>query len=306
MGTQTIRNVEYFAEGRFNGMDFDSRDLDEIVRAFRELHLDGRLPAKFGHNGGDDEPAQGWITNLHREGDKLLCDLTDVPDTTVAAIKAGRWKHVSAELLANLTAANGRTYRYAPDGIALLGAARPAIASLAPLDKLVASAFAGAHWGSRVALQFAYRTGDTDMSDESGLRAENARLTREVIALKFSQAIKDGRLLPRDEYAFGKRFPNPTLRDAEEWIAQSPAPPSYARRSGAPTSHTARVDGEPRGEVREYARPDAQLTYLAKKLVAEAERLGKTLTFSAAKQVILEDPAFSELAVEYMQMPGTE
>ena len=311
MATETheIRNAEIFDVGTWrgmgtgaDGMSFTDEDLDAIARDFQRLKLRGRVPLKYGHTDTPGQPALGWVSRVWRSGSKLMADFAGVPHQVYESIRKGFYKFVSVELLPDVQM-EGQSFPFVLSAVALLGADRPAVSGLKSLQELLMARRTESFWAHRAPLQFS-REGD----DGSDLRIENALLKQRLVAMTFASAIRAGKIAPAEQVRFTKHFgASATIADAEEWIASAPPPPSYARRSGSPTSHVAQqADGEPRGEVREYARPDAQLTYLAKKLVVEAERLNKTLTFSAAKQVILNDPAFSELAGEYMALHGSE
>lgn len=302
---KTIKDVEVFAVGRWNDRDFTAGDLDEMLHSFRALKLDGRLPAKFGHDRTDTgAPAQGWITNLRRSGDKLVADLTHVPDVTYAAIRQGRWRHVSAEILVDVQGPDGERYPYVLDGLALLGAARPAVTVLEGLHKLVAAALPGLAWKQRLAFQFEYTP---TAGDDSAMSETEKALIKQVINLKFSAAIKDGLILPEAQTKFERRYKDgsATIADADEWIATTPRP--LVQFTGKPTSAGAGgtpLNGRPQG--RQFDDPSAELVYRVKAAQADAQKAGERLSYTAAAKLVFDrqDPESRALVAEYMTMYG--
>jgi len=289
MTTQKIEGVEVFAVGQWNGREFDGDDLDEMVRAFDALKLADRIPVKLGHNADDTEPAQGWISALRRDGDRLLADLTQVPEELVDAIKDGRWRHVSIELLGDVFA-HGQTYPWVPAGLAILGAARPAVDVLKPLHQLVARALP---IGLRFRERLAFSRGPDDTAK---LREEVARLNRELVNREFADAIKSGRILPRDQHAFEMRMgADGTLEEARRWIGATPrpAPLNRARAPEGRATDSATMSGADR--------PDSEVVRLAQEAIAESG--GKLTYFAAQQQVLRGNP---ELAERYRHMPGVK
>jgi len=289
MTTQKIEGVEVFAVGQWNGREFDGDDLDEMVRAFDALKLADRIPVKLGHNADDTEPAQGWISALRRDGDRLLADLTQVPAELVDAIKDGRWRHVSIELLGDVFA-HGQTYPWVPAGLAILGAARPAVDVLKPLHQLVARALP---IGLRFRERLAFSRGPDDTAK---LREEVARLNRELVNREFADAINSGRILPRDQHAFEMRMgADATLEEARRWIGATPrpAPLNRARAPEGRATDSATMSGADR--------PDSEVVRLAQEAIAES---GGKLTYLAAQQQVLR--ANPELAERYRHMPGVK
>ena len=137
--THKVKGREIFATGTHNGMDFTEQDLDDIMTNFAALLPDYRVPLKFGHDADHDgEPAIGWVERVYREGSKLLADFSDVPTIVFEAIKKKLYRTISIELLFNVDD-DGRKFNLILDAVALLGADRPAVGTLADLDKLLAS-----------------------------------------------------------------------------------------------------------------------------------------------------------------------
>lgn len=126
----TIRDVEIFRVGKWNGDTYSEKDLDDMIEAYTAVGY--RPPVKKGHEAGGAEPAFGWVENLRRQGDKLLADFANVPNELADAIKAKRFGSVSAEIFFNLTR-NGKRFRRALKAVAVLGADVPGVADLKPL-----------------------------------------------------------------------------------------------------------------------------------------------------------------------------
>ncbi|HEX9841902.1 MAG TPA: hypothetical protein VGC20_04090 [bacterium] len=143
-------DAEIFSTGEWNGERFTRRDLHEIARNFQRLRGQLRPPLKFGHDEGqtllgqrDGDPALGWVERLWVRGDKLLARFAGVPGVVVEAIRAGRYRRVSAELYFHVRA-GGRRMGKALKAVALLGADLPAVTNLNDLAAYLATAPAAA------------------------------------------------------------------------------------------------------------------------------------------------------------------
>lgn len=138
-----LKGAEIFASGTWNGLDFNDDDLDKIVQSFEFFELSGSVPLKLGHNDKQDitdgQPALGWVDRIWRDGRKLMADFRDVPKVVHDAIRTGLYKHVSVELLRDVTAGT-RTVPLVLDAVALLGADLPAVGTLKDLQALTMSA----------------------------------------------------------------------------------------------------------------------------------------------------------------------
>lgn len=148
-----VLDAEIFAVGRWNkAWVFSASDLDQIVATFGALAAEHRVPLKFGHNDKqpltDGQPALGWVTQVWRKGEKLMARFEHVPDTIVNLIKQKSYRHVSVELDVDVQDRHGRKHKYVLSAVALLGADRPAVSTLADLDTFVddsASLFTASH-----------------------------------------------------------------------------------------------------------------------------------------------------------------
>ena len=152
-----IKGVEIFATGTHNGDSYDERDLDDIVSAFQRL--DFQPPLKSGHS--KDEPGMpslGYVSNLRRQGKKLVADFTDLPQIVYDYIKDKRFNRVSSEVYWNLKRGDG-TFRRALKAVALLGAEIPAVAGLRPLHELFSAEAGDVHTAEAINL-FSSQDGD--------------------------------------------------------------------------------------------------------------------------------------------------
>jgi len=142
VATVVLKGQEIFAEGQWNGITFDSADLDSIVKSFDALNLASHIPLKLGHEGPDarEDPvsqfALGWVTKIYREGRKLLADFT-VPQKVADWIREGMLQFVSVELLKDVKA-DTREIPWVLDAVALLGADQPAVGILKSLSLTMA------------------------------------------------------------------------------------------------------------------------------------------------------------------------
>ena len=135
METFDLVGLEVFAEGKWNGDEYNQKDLDEMVKAFQQTKDKVKPYLKIGHGTDqsllrDDElPAAGYITNLYRQGTKLLADVTKVPKKIYDLIRVGAYSRVSAEIYWNISIL-GRTFKRMLKAVALLGAEMPAVTDL--------------------------------------------------------------------------------------------------------------------------------------------------------------------------------
>lgn len=133
--------VEIFSVGKWNGIDFDRSDLQLMAAAFDKLKENHKVPLKFGHNDEqpftDGQPALGWTDSLEVVGDKLVANLTDVPEVVFSAVQNKLYRHVSIELDFGVNY-KGDHYPFVISGIALLGADIPAVNNIGDLTKYMA------------------------------------------------------------------------------------------------------------------------------------------------------------------------
>lgn len=193
-----LEGAEIFASGTWNDKTFTDDDLDSIVRSFEFFNLSGAVPLKFGHNDEqpftDGQPALGWVDRVWRDGSKLKADFRDVPTVVYDAIKGGRYKNVSIELLRDVIAGT-RTVPLVLDAVALLGADLPAVGTLKDLQALTMSRLQGAErltFTQASLFNISPIGGHVKMADEDTklreelqkLRDDNARIQRDLDASK--------------------------------------------------------------------------------------------------------------------------
>lgn len=137
-----LKDREIFAVGKWNGLEFDESDLDDIVANFEKLKDVHKPFLKFGHNDEqkitDGQPAIGWVSRVYRNGKKLFADFSDVPNVVYEAIKNKLYRTVSVELLFGVDHKD-RRYNHVLDAVALLGADHPAVNTLDDLANLLAA-----------------------------------------------------------------------------------------------------------------------------------------------------------------------
>jgi len=136
-------DVEIFAIGQWNGMNFESEDLNMMAAAFNALQEVHKVPLKFGHNEEqpftDGQPALGWVSKVWVDGVKLMAQFTDIPDVVYRAIENKLYKNVSIELDMGVEH-KGNYYTWVLSGVALLGADIPAVNTLADLTSYMSKA----------------------------------------------------------------------------------------------------------------------------------------------------------------------
>ena len=300
----TIERVEIFATGTWNGSTFQTEDLDEMVAGFEAEGQSGALPVKLGHTAPDTEPARGWLSAVWREGDKLLARVEQVPDDIIDGIKSGAWRHVSVELLRNFTTATGRTYRWLLDGLALLGAARPAVGVLQPLDRAVHRA------DGAECYTFAY---SSVPDDAAALRKENealrARLHRQSIDALVEGDVRAHVVMPAAREQFARLF---RLHDDASYARVSPHD-WLTFRATQPRPAPVGAATHPTGAAprRAGVAPDVELVartraYLRENELRHFQLTGERLTFERAASMVVREVAQSEptLLRGYIDQPG--
>lgn len=148
--TRDITDVEILSVGKWpgtgcppGGCAFTEDDLDELVAVYEATKDSVALPLKLGHDDkqkmlqADGYPAAGWLTNIRRVGQKLLADLSKVPEKIADLIDVGAYRNRSVEI--DCIECNGTKYPSALTAMALLGADIPAVQGLADITALYAS-----------------------------------------------------------------------------------------------------------------------------------------------------------------------
>lgn len=133
--TFDIDNVEIFKAGKWNGDEYTTKDLDEMVSSFNEIGGKIKPFLKLGHDNKqallqkDGMPAAGWITGLKRSGDSLLAKFSNIPEKIYELIRNKAYGRMSSEVYWNLKE-DGKKYRRVLRAVALLGADTPAVTTL--------------------------------------------------------------------------------------------------------------------------------------------------------------------------------
>ena len=139
--TEDLDSQEIFSTGLWNKDQYSEGDLDGMVEAFGKVGF--RPPIKLGHSEtqkllkGEGLPAAGWIENLRRAGNKLVCDFKRVPRKIAELIKAGAYRKKSAEVYWDyLDEAKSTKFPRVLKAVSLLGEEIPAVTSLADIMAL--------------------------------------------------------------------------------------------------------------------------------------------------------------------------
>ncbi len=133
--TKSIKGVEIFSTGKWNGDEYTIEDLQEMVNAFEENKNGARPYIKLGHDKKqkllqeDGLPAAGWIDKIYIEGNKLIADVVDIPSKIYALIKARAYRKVSSEIFWNIKIGE-KTYKRMLSAVALLGSDTPGVMNL--------------------------------------------------------------------------------------------------------------------------------------------------------------------------------
>ena len=147
--TATIRDVELVSVGTWAASTGVTKVTREDLEAMLSAHRDGLVdhaPIKLGHVSplnddlGDGAPAYGWVvpTSIRRNAaglDTLVGDLVGMP-AKLAEVAPTAYRRRSVEIAWQVKTPAGKTYAAALIGVALLGAAAPAVKGLADLVKL--------------------------------------------------------------------------------------------------------------------------------------------------------------------------
>lgn len=138
----SLKEVELFAAGTWNGMRFSKDDLEEFVTSYQALEGILKIPLKMGHNNEqpltDGQPALGWVSNVKVKAGKLVADFTDLPDIVYNAIKKKLYNTLSIELFQDVEYKKNK-FPFVLSGVALLGADLPAVNVLSDLSAYMSS-----------------------------------------------------------------------------------------------------------------------------------------------------------------------
>ena len=126
--------IEIFnLDGHTRDWPTTEEDLDAIVASYNPAFLEA--PVNLDHT--DSGQAYGWIKSVAREGRKLVACLRQVAPELKEAVRSGRYKNRSVELLTpdhgSFPEASGIAGHPYLTGLAFLGAALPAVKGMAPI-----------------------------------------------------------------------------------------------------------------------------------------------------------------------------
>ncbi len=136
---QSIKAVEIFSVGDWNGDEYSIDDLHVMAKAFAENKTNLRPYLKIGHDKdqkvlkdmlpAEGMPAAGWVDNIYVIGEKLLADFSDIPDKIYGLIKSKAYRKVSSEIFWNIKIGE-KIYKRMLGAVALLGAETPGVMNL--------------------------------------------------------------------------------------------------------------------------------------------------------------------------------
>jgi len=135
---KTVKGVEIFSAGVWNGDEYTVEDLEIMVKAFNENSEGFRPPLKLGHSENqkliqkDGLPAAGWVGNLYISGEKLLADFIDIPKKIFELIENKAYRKVSSEIYWNIKLGKS-FYKRALSAVSLLGAENPGVTNLSDI-----------------------------------------------------------------------------------------------------------------------------------------------------------------------------
>ncbi len=112
-------------------IEFSEADLAAIAAAYDPAVHEAPLVA--GHPKTDD-PAMGWVSGLKCVGPRLEADFRQTDPAFAEAVKAGRYKHVSAAFYAPDSPNNPKPGGYYLRHVGVLGAVPPAVKGLGSLN----------------------------------------------------------------------------------------------------------------------------------------------------------------------------
>lgn len=132
--------IEVFSTGNYHGDDYTAQDLDDMVTAFSELKDTIKPPLKLGHNEAqmkdimrDGQPALGWVSGLRRAGERLMAQVSNMPEIVKTALDKKLYKRVSSEIMWGFKDSMNNIHRRVLHAVALLGADIPEVKNLEDL-----------------------------------------------------------------------------------------------------------------------------------------------------------------------------
>lgn len=203
----SIRGVEIFREGTWNGSKFTKSDLEQIVASFHETSGAVKPFLKIGHNDDqdvlkrDDLPAAGWVSdmrleNLGAKGFVIVADFQGIPSKIYTLIENGSYRGRSIEIWRDVNVA-GKNHRWLLTAVSILGANLPAVDSLEDMLNLFAANGETVEGGTvhkfeSEAERFEFQTEDKNQQEDDQMtveeltkalgakEAENAELSKKL------------------------------------------------------------------------------------------------------------------------------
>jgi len=137
----SLKNVEIFRTGTWNGDPYTRKDLQRMVKNFEQLQDEGKLevPMKIGHGEKQDYlekegfPAAGWVSRLKLVGDSLLADIKNIPQSIFALIKKKAYRKTSAEIYPSYETSDGTKLSTVLRAVAFLGGEIPAVEGISDI-----------------------------------------------------------------------------------------------------------------------------------------------------------------------------
>lgn len=132
----SVRGMQIFRVGTWNGKNFTQEDLDTMVSNFNELI--GQIVPKVKITHRDDQESlaglasYGDMVRMFREGDGLYADFERMPSEVADWVRTGRFAERSVEMYPSMTI-NGKRYEKIITAVSLLGHEIPAVAGMEPV-----------------------------------------------------------------------------------------------------------------------------------------------------------------------------
>lgn len=133
--TYDVNDVEIFSAGNWNGDNYTEKDIDDMIAAHALIGKNVKPYLKLGHDTKqkllqhDGMPSAGWVTNLKRNGKKLIADFKGIPKKIKDLIDSKAYGRFSSEIYWNVKIED-KKYRRVLKAVALLGADTPAVTTL--------------------------------------------------------------------------------------------------------------------------------------------------------------------------------
>lgn len=131
-----MKNVEVLQSGTWNNINVTEKDLDEMVNNFNngviEPYLNLDHDDKFTDNVKKalSVVSLGFVSQLRREGKKLIANFKEVPRKVAELIDSGMLKKRSVEFFKKGFRLNGKVYNNVLKAVSFFGADIPAVNSL--------------------------------------------------------------------------------------------------------------------------------------------------------------------------------